>query len=135
MAKRVKYLHYLLNLNENDLVRKIFEAQLRNPANGDWVLKVQEDLEMLGFETKLDEIKSFKKQSFKNLVKNKINSLALNYLKSLKEGHSKMTNLKYENLEIQTYLTSAKIWIGANRPQVSSPRHGQLSLTVARAVG
>ena len=81
MAKRVKYLHYILNLNENDLLRKVFEAQLNNPVKGDWVLTVQEDLRMLGLPSDLEKNKSFKKTTFKKMVKSEIILLALNYLK------------------------------------------------------
>ena len=110
MSKRVKYLHYMLNLNENDLLRKVFEAQKRNPVKGDWVLKVQEDLRMLGLSNDFENIKSFKKTTFKKMIKSEIIKLALNYLNNIKSEHSKMTNLNYDKLEIQSYLTSTNIY-------------------------
>ena len=36
--------------------------------------------------------------------------MALNYLNNIKSEHSKMTNLNYDKLEIQSYLTSTNIY-------------------------
>ena len=33
LTKRINFLHYLLNLNESELLRKVFTAQLDNPLN------------------------------------------------------------------------------------------------------
>ena len=72
-------------------------------------MKVKEDLEKLKLSSDFEKIKSFKKNSFKELVKSKINILAFNYLMNIKNSHSKMTNINYKGLEIQSYMRSSKI--------------------------
>ena len=71
---------------------------------------MKEDLEMLKLPRDFEKLKALKKNPFKDLVKSKINILTLNYLINIKDGHSKMTNLKYSNLEIQSYLISENIY-------------------------
>ena len=49
------------------------------------------------------------KQSFKSLVKKQIRELALLKLSLIKEGHSKMSSLVYNSLEMQEYLKNQEI--------------------------
>ena len=60
--------------------------------------------------TEFEKIKSLKKSSFKNLVKDKVKILAFHYLTNKKTEHSKMDHLHYDTLEIQKYLRSTKIY-------------------------
>ena len=110
ISRRVNYLHYLLNLKEDDLLYKVFDAQLKNPVKGDWVLQVLDDLKILGITSDFKDIKKIKKNSFKNLVKEKVKTSTLKYLNKFKVKHSKMDNLNYTKLAIQPYLTSTKIY-------------------------
>ena len=44
MARRVNYLHYLLRLNNDELLYKFFKAQEEFPGKNDWILTVKENL-------------------------------------------------------------------------------------------
>ena len=54
-------------------------------------------------------IRSKSKQAFKNLVKNKVKLYALKILKMKQQKHSKMKNLHYNSLNIQSYFTSEEL--------------------------
>ena len=43
-ARRVMYLHYLVNRDQNELVSKILNAQINDPTKNDWHSTVQKDL-------------------------------------------------------------------------------------------
>ena len=45
--KRVMSLHYILNQDQDSLIRRVFEAQVRNPSRNDWNETVKKDLEEL----------------------------------------------------------------------------------------
>ena len=47
MSKRLNFLWYILNENDETLIKKFFMAQLNNPVKGDWVSRVKKDLEEL----------------------------------------------------------------------------------------
>ena len=51
-----------------------------------------------------EEIMVMSKEAFKELVKMKVKSKALQYLQELQQKHSKSINLKYETLQLQEYL-------------------------------
>ena len=109
-AKRVNFLHYILNLDENDLLKKFYNCQQNNPSKADWCLTVEEDLKELEIELNMSEIKNMSRNSFKSLVKKKSNAAAIKYLNNLKSSHSKLDNLTYTTLEIQPYLKNKIIF-------------------------
>ena len=80
-----------------------------NPDKGDWCELVKEDLEDFGIHNDFDYIKSIKENTFKIMVKNKANNHALNNLNAMKGGRSKMKNLSYTQIKMQTYMKSDNI--------------------------
>ena len=50
--------------------------------------------------------KVFKNNSVQTIVKSKVRAAALEYLNKLKQKHTKLDGLKYQKLELQSYLSS-----------------------------
>ena len=101
MGRRVMYLHYLVNLKEEDMLHKFFMAQWENPAKRDWTETVKEDLEKLNIKCDLSYIKQIKKEQFKEVVKRSVKLAAFNYLMDRKSKCSKMNRLEYSELKQQ----------------------------------
>ena len=78
---KLNFLHYILNENENSLLYRFLDAQLKCPVRGDWVSEVQSLLKVLEIEENFDQIKSMKKQKFQKVVKSKMEKRAHAYLK------------------------------------------------------
>ena len=110
-GRRIKYLHYLLRLSESEMLFKVFQAQWNHPVKDDWTITVQQDLKDFKINLSLEEIKGKTEWSFKRLVKKKSNEYALDYLLKMKQKHSKMDNLQYEELKIQNYLKDENITV------------------------
>ena len=110
-ARRVKYLHYLTRLNENQMLAKVFKIQWKYPVKDDWTLQVQEDLKDLKIRMSLKEIGGKSEYSFKRLVKIRSKEHALEYLSNIKSKHSKMENLDYLELKLQNYLIDGQITV------------------------
>ena len=106
MARRLNFLHYILNESETSLLRQFLEAQVLSPVRGDWVLTVRKDLEELGMELSFEEITVISKVQFKELVKAKVHEKAFTYLTKAKETHSKVKSLQHSKLQLQPYLRS-----------------------------
>ena len=106
MARRINYLKYLLCDNEDSLLSHFFKAQCEDPVKGDWVSQVKADLKHLELNLTFDEIEVMSKEVLKKVVKEKISSKALCYLKELQQKHSKSQPLQYEKLCLQDYLQS-----------------------------
>ena len=102
-SRRLSYLHHILTRDENELIRRIYDAQKRKPINDDWYITITGDREDLKMNLDDDQIKIMKKNKFKEHVKNKVKEKALNYLNSLKQSHSKVKHIKFNKLEPQKY--------------------------------
>ena len=62
-------------------------------------------MEEFNIEKTFQEIKATKSEDFKELVTEKMNMKALEYLNSKKENMSKMKDIKYNELKLQEYFT------------------------------
>ena len=109
MGRRLMFLHYLANLDEEEMLHKFFVAQWEHPVNNDWTETVKKDMEVLNIKYDLKSLKMMKKEPFKKAVKKCIQSAAFDYLMDLKERHSKMTNIQYSELKKQEYLKSSLV--------------------------
>ena len=78
------------------------EIQGKNPARGDWVSSCLTDLTQLGIKQSLKEIKIMNQTKFKNIVKERIKIVALDYL--LEKQGSKGSETKYTNIQMAEYL-------------------------------
>ena len=108
-ARRVNFYHYLVNLKNEEMLYKFFEAQLKNPCKDDWTLQALQDFEDFGISSNKEFLKNKSKNAFKTIVKIKSKEFALNHLLNLKGTHSKMDNLAYSELKLQIYLRDEKI--------------------------
>ena len=109
-SRRTNYLHHLATRNENEMLYQFFMTQWNYPCRrNEWTEQVKADLKELGIGDDLSWIMKKSKMSFKSLVKKQVRELALFKLSQKKQGHSKMSNLNYTNLEIQEYLKKKDI--------------------------
>ena len=103
--RRLGFLHYILNEDEESMVNKFFKSQLKNRTKKDWVNSVLDDLESLGLAyLSWDQIRSMKKGIFMNLVKEKIEVKAFENLQKKNKSHSKVKQLNHNAIKMQKYL-------------------------------
>ena len=79
---RLLYLKYILTENEESLIRRFFDLQLKMPTKGDWASCCLKDLQELGISCSLKEIEIMPYKEFKKLLKMKIKEKALIYLRN-----------------------------------------------------
>ena len=108
-AQRIMFWYYLISIEENEMLSKVFIAQENSPVKGDWCMQVKEDLNYFGIDPDKKAIASMKKESFKNLVKKSCTKVAYAYLIIEKNKLSKLKNLQYTDLTMQKYLKSNQI--------------------------
>ena len=87
-------------------MREVYEAQKHDPIEGDYIELVLKDANEIGVVIDENKMSKMKKEDFKNVVKTKVRHAALKYLNNLKQKHSKVRNIIYTELELQTYLKS-----------------------------
>ena len=104
-ARRIRYIHYLLQQGEEKMLGRFFKAQMNNPSKADWILTVRQDLTDLNIDDNMNAIKQLSKTQIKKIVKEKSVELAKKVLFSRKECLSKLRHLNYTDLQAQSYLT------------------------------
>jgi hypothetical protein len=109
MMRQLMFLHYILNEDDNSLIRRFFNIQERNPGKNDWILTAKKTLETLDIYLDFDQIKQATRQQFKTFVDNSIEEKCFNYLIDEKNKKKKVKHIKYEKHEIQKYLLPGKI--------------------------
>ena len=78
---RLLYLKEILIQNEDSMIVKMFQLQLKQPKRGDWASTCLKNLNDLDIDMSLEEIKLMKKAKFKSILDGKITEVAFNYLK------------------------------------------------------
>ena len=101
----MRYLVYLLHREKEEMLGQFFRLQWNSPLKGDWVLQVRKDLADFGMSADPELLKKFSKFTFTKLVKCKAKEYAYFELTKRKLEHSKMANLSYNELEIQSYFS------------------------------
>ena len=66
------YLKNILNRNDNEIVKQVYEAQRQNPCKGDWVSIIKTDIENYDLNISDEMIKDMKDTDYKKLIKLKI---------------------------------------------------------------
>ena len=102
MKLRCLFLKTILQQDEQSQLYRFFLLQKKYPIKGDWVSTCFKDLLYLEISETLEEIKIMPRNKFKNLVKNRIQIKALEYLQT-KRG-SKGEEIEYKNLEMSEFL-------------------------------
>ena len=99
------YFWNILQMNECELVKRVFNAQKILTTKNDWVLQIAEDLQICGIFKTENEIKNMKQYSFRKLVHEKVKESAKDYLLAMREDpiRSKSKNL-WPSDEMKDYL-------------------------------
>ena len=105
-SRRLCYLKTILQRDDEELVKEIYNAQKTDPIDGDFVILVDKDSKDISLGMAEDSIITTKDDKYKNIVKTKVKTAAFKSLLDVKTSHSKMDELTYEKLQLSQYLKS-----------------------------
>ena len=108
MGRQLMYYWTILQKDESELVRAVYNAQRDFPTEGCWITEVQGVLKSCEIDYSEDEIKKMSQYKFKQIIKEKIQLKVLSYLVTLQNKHSKSENLHLES-KMQEYLRSTEL--------------------------
>ena len=104
IGRRLMYLQYLLQQEEESLLYTFLMAQLENPVQGDWVEQVKNDLIDVKLDIPFEEIKLMSIENFKAKVKTAVSQAAFLYLSCEKAKLSKIMDVPHTAFKLQNYL-------------------------------
>ena len=102
--RRLNFLHYLLNQDENTMLSKFFRVQWQFSTRGDWTEDLRQDMKDFQIQEELTVLKNMSKSKFKQMVTTKARNYEFSCLLSEKDKLSKMKNLHYSEFQMQDYL-------------------------------
>ena len=108
IGRRIMFLWSILNKDESELVKQVYNAQRSFPFKESWASLVWNDLEKCNIDITEENLKKMKKQKLKTLIKKKLKEKSDENLMELQAKHSKSINLEISD-EPQEYLTSDEI--------------------------
>ena len=105
---RMMYHHHILNLDENETVKKIYNKQKEKTSKGDWYDLLLKDFKFIDKDLNEKEIKEMSKEDYKKTVKELVEKAAMKYFLEEKKSHSKLEEVFYDKLQLQPYLTDRR---------------------------
>ena len=105
--KRILYFQKLLKSDKRNLAKSILMTQMKKPKQGDFSKYLKKDLEEIGMDSlNVNDFERFSKNEFKKVVTMRIKQAAFKFLTSEKSKQTKGSLIKYNKLELQSYLKS-----------------------------
>ena len=102
--RQLVFLHHVLNLEEDDPVKCLYEQMKRLPSESNWLSDVSKSAAKYGINIDEEFLCSCSKDSYKATVRKAIESFAEERLKEECSGLSKTKDLRYEGFKTQPYL-------------------------------
>ena len=115
--RRILFLHYILNEDDNSLIKKFLMKQKESKKSKDWINQVLSDIKELNLEVDFEDIRKMQKSRLKIMLNEAIKMKAFVDLAQKKEMHSKVMEIKHERLEMQKYLKSTNFKIKIEEKQ------------------
>ena len=100
------YLKTILGRDDEELTKRIFREQQRNPTPGDFAELVKADFTKNNIEYKEDFITAAKVNDYKSFIRKNVKKAAFEEFKNMQAKHSKVSEIRYEKFEKQSYLQS-----------------------------
>ena len=105
-SRRLIYHHNILRRENNELVKRIYQEQVRNPTKGDYSELIKDDFKIINEVQDDVVIQNTNTNAYKTHIKKCIRAAAFQYLTRKQATHSKIKTIEYKQLEVQKYMTS-----------------------------
>ena len=107
--RRMLYFQTIVQRSEEELIKRIYNAQKENPNKGDWIHYLKEDFKYIKEDINETEAKEKTKYEYKKLIKKKVREQVFLGLKLVKESHSKVREIQYSKFQIQEYMMTPQL--------------------------
>jgi hypothetical protein len=108
--RQLLFLHHILNLEDSDPVKEMYHNMKQLPGEKNWYNNVAKLRETYNISLTDDEIRNLSKDTFKRIVKSSIVETSFAELVNDCCSKKKTSNLTYNKLKLQDYLTKLLPW-------------------------
>ena len=108
-------MQHILKQKETSLIKQFLTTQMETLKKKDWGKTVREDILHLGLDISFADIEIMPKQTYKKLIRQKIQQKSFEYLINKRNNRNgKGMAISYHSLEMQNYLLSEDMEITNN---------------------
>ena len=104
--RKIMHLKHILSRDNNSLLRKVFNAQVKVPSKGDWTSDVRNVIKDLKINKTFEEIEAISKSNLAKIVKLAVKKNAFEYLIAIQKQKQKGRHIKYTHFQLQPYLST-----------------------------
>ena len=104
-TRQLSFLHHIVNLSEDDPVKKIWRNQTSLPDHRNWWSNVKQLMEKYSINLSETEIMAMSKDRFKKKVKEAVRQYAFSKLRDECKAKKRTQNLNYDQFQVQGYLS------------------------------
>ena len=108
-TRRLMFFWHDMNKEKHEILYKFLSAQTLSSSRGDWIRQVRRDLAEIKLDLSDSEVENMPKETFKKLVKQKIETCAVKYLIEIKNAHSKTSKIEFSKFQTAEYMKSNKL--------------------------
>ena len=105
-SRRMNYFQTIIKRDEEELTKRILKAQIAEPTPGDFIKLAEDDFKLIDVPFDISFIENSSVDYYKNFIKGKLKTAALKYLQNIQQKHTKVMDIKFDELKPQPYLTS-----------------------------
>ena len=109
--KRLSFLQYILNENQDSMIYRFLQSQLKSSNPKDWIQTVSEDIKELKMNVTTADIKEIRKSTFKAMLRECTENYVFKSLTKKKLSHSKVMHIDHYMLKMRKYLMPSSIKI------------------------
>ena len=109
LQRRMNFLFYIIRQKNDSMIGKVFQTQMEHKTSKDWVTMVLKDIKELEINVNFVDIKHMSKNEWSRIITKSIKEKAFRKLEEDKSNHSKVMNIKYKALEMQSYFLPNKL--------------------------
>ena len=108
IMRRGMYWWKLVHTDQSELIRRVYESQIINSCQGDWIRLLEGDKKLLGINLTDEDVLKMSRNLFKKMFRSKVEQAALIDMNALKQKHSKSTFLNSSSLKTSEYLQDGR---------------------------
>ena len=76
MINRLMYHHHIVNQNDEETIKKVYNKQKEEAVKGDWIKLIEKDFSFIGKEMDENKIKETSKSAYKKWIKREVKKAA-----------------------------------------------------------
>ena len=108
-TRRLMFFWHVMHKEKHEILYRFLSAQQLSSSRTDWIQQVRRDMLEIKLVLSDSEVENMSKETFKKLLKQKIEISAVKYINEIKKSHSKTSEIKFSKFQTAEYMKSNQL--------------------------